>query len=110
MIHTIVISQTAANKADRYLTTSQLKDVLRDSTGYICRQASPNHDGLYPENEFIMRGEFFGHSLDIVFAVEADQIIVITQMSQHADSLRGRFYEFIGDSVPTAIEHAQQRG
>ena len=54
-----------------------------------------------------MRGEFFGQSLDIIFAVEDDHIVVITQMSQHSDSLRGRFYEFIGSSVTAAIEYAE---
>jgi hypothetical protein len=103
----IIITHTAAEKSERYLTQSQLKKVLRESTGYICRQASPNHHGLYANNKFIMRGEFFGQSLDIIFAVEDDHIVVITQMSQHSDSLRGRFYEFIGSSVTAAIEYAE---
>ncbi|ERG96771.1 hypothetical protein [Haloquadratum walsbyi] len=105
-LDTIIITNTAAEKSKRYLSSSQLKKVLREETGYICRQASPNHDGLYADNKFIMRGDFFGQSLDIIFAVEDDHIVVITQMSQHSDSLRGRFYEFIGSSVTAAIEYA----
>lgn len=103
----IEVTKTASDKRDRYLNESQLKTVLREETGYVCRESSPNHDDLYATNEFIIRGEFSGHALDIVFTVEDDRIVVITQMSQHSDSLRGRFYEYVGESVADAVEYAQ---
>ncbi|GAA5433526.1 hypothetical protein [Haloarcula japonica] len=103
----ITVSHTAMEKADRYLTPEQLKTVLREHTGYVCRRTSPNHDDLYPNNEFTLRGEFCGLPLDIVFAVEDDHVTVITQMSQHSDSLRGQFYEYVGDTAEDAVEHAR---
>jgi ADP-ribose pyrophosphatase YjhB (NUDIX family) len=103
----IEITETAGEKRDRYLTESQLRRALREETGYVCRRSSPNHDDLYATTEFIIRGEFCGHALDIVFTVEDDRIVVITQMSQHSDSLRGRFYEYVGESVADAIECAE---
>lgn len=106
-IDRIDVSHTAAEKADRYLTPAQLKTVLRDHTGYVCRRASPNHDDLYPDDEFTMRGDFFDLSLDIVFCVEEDLVVVITQMSQHSDSLRGQFHEYVGNTAEDAIEYAQ---
>lgn len=104
-IDTIDVSETAAEKATRYLTAAQLRRVLREETGYVCTRTSPNHDNLYADNKFIMRGEFCGHSLDIVFAVDGRSIVVITQTSQHADSLRGRFYQYVGDSAAAALEY-----
>jgi len=103
----VEISHTAAEKADRYLSPAQLETVLREHTGYVCRRTSPNHDNLYPDNEFTLRGEFYGLSLDIVFAVESDRVAVITQMSQHSDSLRGQFYEYVGDTAEDAIRDAR---
>lgn len=106
-LDTIVVSDTAAEKTDRYLTATQLKRVLREETGYVCTQTSPNHDGLYADDEFVMRGEFDGQALDIVFAVEEDCVVVVTQMSQHDDSLRGHFYEYVGETASDAIEYAE---
>lgn len=103
----IEISHTAEKKADRYLTASQLKTVLREGTGYVCKRTSPNHEGLYADAEFTMRGEFHGVALDIVFAVEDDHVAVVTQMSQHNDSLRGQFYQYIGDTAQDAVEYAR---
>ena len=106
---TIDVTATAAEKADRYLNPTQLERVLRQETGYVCRKRSPNHEGLYPDDEFLIRGEFCGESLDIAFVVEDDRIVVVTQMSQHADSLRGRFYERIGDSAADAVAYHRSR-
>lgn len=103
---TIEVTKTAAEKRARYLNESQLKDALREATGYVCRKSSPNHDNLYADNEFIIRGEFDGQALDIVFTVEDECVVVITQMSQHSDSLRGRFYEYVGESAADAVEYA----
>ncbi|ERH02587.1 MAG: hypothetical protein J07HN6_00625 [Halonotius sp. J07HN6] len=104
----ITVSGTAAKKASRYLTPAQLKTVLCEQTGYVCTKSSPNHDDLYPDNKFILRGEFFDVQLDIVFIVEEDTaIVVVTQMSQHNDSLRGRFYEHVGETVSDAVEYTQ---
>lgn len=50
-----------------------------------------------------MRGTFFGTDLDIVFTVEPDRIVVVTQMSQHANSLRGHFYEQVGTTAADAV-------
>jgi hypothetical protein len=102
----IEVSHTAAQKADRYLTESQLRRVLREETGYVCTKSSPNHDDLYADDEFLMRGEFCGQSLDIVFAVEDDRVVVVTQMAQHSESLRGRFYQYVGDSAADGVDHA----
>jgi|APHM01.1.fsa_nt_gi hypothetical protein len=104
---TIEITRTAAKKAGRYLTPAQLRTVLREHTGYVCTRSSPNHEGLYSDTDFIMRGEFFGHSLDIVFVVEPDHLVVVTQMSQHNDSLRGRFYEYVGETAADAIDRVR---
>lgn len=106
-IDSIEVSGTARQKTDRYLSVPQLKTVLREATGYVCTKSSPNHDGLYPDNEFILRGEFCGLPLDIVFVVETDCIVVVTQMSQHSESLRGRFYEHVGETVADAVDYAQ---
>lgn len=100
----IRVSQTAQNKSSRYLTPEQLRTVLRTASGYVCRKTSPNHDGLYDDSKFIMRGTFYETQLDIVFTVENDYVTVVTQMSQHADSLRGRFYDHIGETAGDAIE------
>lgn len=105
----VEITDTAAEKADRYLSEAELERALRQGTGYVCTQTSPNHEDLYPDNEFVMRGEFCGQSLDIVFTVEDDRVVVVTQMSQHADSLRGRFYEYVGDSAADAVEYCRAR-
>ena len=104
----IEVSGTASAKSTRYLTPAQLKTVLCEQTGYVCTKTSPNHDNLYSERKFILRGEFFDIQLDIVFVVEQDtEIIVVTQMSQHSDSLRGRFYQHVGERVSDAVEHTQ---
>ncbi|WP_198408100.1 hypothetical protein [Natronomonas pharaonis] len=58
---------------------------------------------MYDETKFIMRGTFFGTDLDIVFTVEPDRIVVVTQMSQHANSLRGHFYEQVGTTAADAV-------
>jgi hypothetical protein len=102
-LDTVHVTDTAAAKADRYLTPEQLWTALREGTGYVCRQRSPNHDGPYDETRFLMRGTFFGRPLDLVFAVESDRVVVITQTSRHADSLRGRFYERIGTTAADAV-------
>ena len=105
----IKVSETAARKHSRYLTTAQLKAVLRGQTGYICTKSSPNHDDLYSDNKFILRGEFYQVQLDIVFVVEQhSDLVVVTQMSQHSDSLRGRFYQYVGETVGDAIEYADK--
>jgi hypothetical protein len=108
-IDSIDVSETAAKKATRYLTAAQLRRVLRTETGYVCTRTSPNHDDLYADDTFIMRGDFCGQSLDIVFAVEGESLVVITQTSQHADSLRGRFYQYVGDSAADALEYVDGR-
>lgn len=102
----IDVSHTAAEKAGRYLSPDRLRSVLREESGYVCRQSSPTHEGLYPDNEFVMRGEFDGVSLDIVFVVEETHTVVVTQMSQHSDSLRGRFYEYVGETATDAVAYA----
>jgi hypothetical protein len=104
-LNRIEVTKTAAKKAHRYLTPRQLKTVLREHTGYVCTQTSPNHEGLYADNEFILRGEFYGHTLDIVFVIEANHTVVVTQMSQHNDSLRGRFYEHVGETATDAVQY-----
>mgnify|MGYP006296354091 CR=1 FL=1 len=106
-LDTIEVTKTAAEKRDRYLNEAQLTDALRAETGYVCRKSSPNHEDLYADNEFIIRGEFDGHELDIVFTVEENRVVIITQMSQHSDSLRGRFYEYVGESAADAVEYAR---
>lgn len=103
-IDRIEVTRTAAKKSGRYLTPTQLRTVLREHTGYVCTRSSPNHEGLYSDTEFIIRGEFYGCSLDIVFVVEANHLVVVTQMSQHNDSLRGRFYEYVGETAADAID------
>jgi hypothetical protein len=102
-LDTVRVSETARAKRDRYLTPAELRTVLRDRAGYVCRKTSPNHEGLYDETKFIMRGRFFGTDLDVVFTVEPDRLVVVTQMSQHADSLRGRFYEQVGTTAADAV-------
>ena len=99
----IDVSDTARKKRGRYLTPDQLRTALRTETGYVCRRTSPNHDGLYDLNKFLFRGTFAGRSLDIVFVVEASRTVVVTQMSQHADSVRGRFYEAVGETARDAV-------
>jgi hypothetical protein len=103
----IEVTHTAAKKSGRYLTPAQLRTVLREHTGYVCTRCSPNHEGLYSDTEFILRGEFDGIPLDIVFVVEPDHLVVVTQMSQHNDSLRGRFYEHVGATAADAIDRVQ---
>ncbi|EMA39123.1 hypothetical protein [Halobiforma nitratireducens] len=102
-LDTIHITTTTREKRDRYLTPAELKTVLRERSGYVCRKVSPNHEGLYDETKFILRGTFFDMDLDIVFTVESDHIVVLTQMSQHADSLRGQFYEQVGTTAADAV-------
>ncbi|ELY97571.1 hypothetical protein C482_13149 [Natrialba chahannaoensis JCM 10990] len=102
-LDTIRITTTARKKCDRYLTPAELKTTLRDRSGYVCRKVSPNHEGLYDKTKFIIRGTFFDIDLDIVFVVESDHIVILTQMSQHADSLRGQFYEQVGTTVADAV-------
>jgi len=53
-----------------------------------------------------VRGEFRGPPLDVV-VVESDRIVVVTQVSQHSESLRGRFYERVGETVADAVDYAQ---
>lgn len=101
----IAVTDTAREKRGRYLTADQLRATLREGSGYVCRRCSPNHDGLYEDDEFILRGEFDGLPLDIVFTVDADGVVVITQMSQHNDSLRGRFYERVGSTAADAVDY-----
>ena len=97
------VTDTAAEKSGRYLTPGQLRTVLREEEGYVARKSSPGHDGLYDDDRFILRGEFFDTPLDVVFVVEADHVVVVTQMSQHARSLRGRFYERVGTVAADAV-------
>ena len=55
------------------------------------------------------RGEFYQVQLDIVFVVEQhSDLVIVTQMSQHSDSLRGRFYQYVGETVGDAIEYADK--
>jgi hypothetical protein len=105
-LDTIAVSQTAREKRDRYLGPEQLRSVLREETGYVCRKSSPNHEDLYDDSKFIMRGEFFDTPLDIVFAVDSDQVVVVTQMSQHSESVRGRFYQLVGTTAKDAVVFA----
>ena len=77
----IEVTRTAAKKAQRYLAPTQLETVLRERDGYVCTRSSPNHEGLYADNEFILRGEFYGHPLDVVFVIEEGHTVVVTQMS-----------------------------
>lgn len=109
IMSTIHISSTADDKSKRYLSNEELEDTIRNGEGYVCRRTSPNHKNLYNDSNFLMRGEFHGEKLDIVFAVNDDSIGVITQMSQHADSYRGRFYEKIGDSVQDAVTYVEEQ-
>lgn len=99
----IRITETARAKRGRYLTCDQLRTVLRARSGYVCRKCSPNHEGLYDESEFLMRGTFFATDLDIVFTIESNCVVVVTQMSQHNESLRGRFYERVGTTAADAV-------
>lgn len=99
----IQVTATAREKSSRYLTPAQLRTVLRERTGYVCRKSSPRHEGLYDDSKFIARGTFFEVDLDIVFTVESDRVVVVTQMSQHSDSLRGRFYERVGTTAADAV-------
>ena len=99
----IRVTRTARQKSNRYLTPAQLRTVLREETGYVCRKRSPAHEGLYDDSKFILRGTFLGMDLDIVFTVETDRVVVVTQMSQHSKSLRGRFYERIGTTAADAV-------
>jgi hypothetical protein len=99
----IVVTQTAREKSDRYLTPAQLRTALRQGSGYVCRKTSPAHEGLYDDSKFILRGIFSGTDLDIVFTVESDRVVVVTQMSQHSQSLRGRFYERVGTTAADAV-------
>jgi hypothetical protein len=99
----VVITQTAREKSNRYLTPAQLRTTLREASGYVCRKTSPAHEGLYDDSKFIIRGTFSDTDLDIVFTVESDRVVVVTQMSQHSQSLRGRFYERIGTTAADAV-------
>jgi hypothetical protein len=99
----IRVTRTARQKSNRYLTPAQLRTVLREESGYVCRKSSPAHEGLYDDSKFILRGTFLGMDLDIVFTVETDRVVVVTQMSQHSESLRGRFYERIGATAADAV-------
>jgi hypothetical protein len=99
----IQITETAREKRERYLTPAQLRTALEEGSGYVCRKRSPNHEGLYDESKFLMRGTFFETELDIAFVVERDHIVVVTQMSQHSRSLRGRFYERVGTTAADAV-------
>lgn len=108
-LHDIDISQTAREKRGRYLRPDQLRSAVRDGTGHVYRRTSPNHEGLYDENKFILRGTFDGVELDIVFVVEQTQIVVVTQMSQHKTTLRGRFYEEVGRTVADAVAWLAER-
>jgi hypothetical protein len=99
----IRVTATAEKKRGRYLGPEQLRTALRTGSGYVCRKCSPNHEGLYDDSEFVMRGTFAGTDLDIVFTVERDRVVVVTQMSQHAESLRGRFYERVGATAADAV-------
>ncbi len=101
------VTDTAAEKSDRYLTPAQLRRALRTAEGYVARKTSPNHDDLYDDRQFVFRGEFEGVPLDVVFSVEDESVVVITQMSQHADSLRGRFYERVGTTAGDAVRTVQ---
>lgn len=105
VLDTIHISGTAKDKSKRYLSEEQLKNVIKYKEGYICKKTSPNHEGLYEDNKFIMRGRFYDTNIDIVFVIEDRNITVITQMSQHTNSLRGRYYQEIGNSVEDAISY-----
>jgi hypothetical protein len=102
-LENIVISETARKKRDRYLRPEQLRGTLRNESGSVYRRSSPNHDGLYDENTFILRGTFHETALDIVFVVEHAKVVVVTQMGQHATTMEGRFHESIGETVPDAI-------
>ncbi|AFZ74236.1 hypothetical protein [Natronobacterium gregoryi] len=102
-LDTIHVTKTARKKRDRYLTPEELKVVLRNRSGYVCRKVSPSHEDLYDKTKFIMRGSFFELDLDIVFTVESNRTVVVTQMSQHTDSLRGHFYEQVGTTAADAV-------
>ena len=101
----IAVTDTAREKRGRYLTPDQIRAVLREDSGYVCRRCSPTHDGLYAADRFILRGVFHGLELDIVFTVNANSVVVITQMSQHSKSLRGRFYERVGSTAADAVDY-----
>ncbi len=45
-------------------------------------------------------------NLNIVFTIERDHVVVVTQMSQHSQSLRGRFYERVGTTTAEAVATA----
>ena len=109
-LETIRVTRTAREKRDRYLAPAQLRTALREGTGYVCRKTSPNHEGLYDETTFTIRGTFAGQPLDIVFTVESDRIVVLTQMSQHAESLRGRFHERVGETAADAVAAVPDQG
>ena len=98
----IVVSDTARQRRERYLDEAAIVDALHSGEGYVCRKTSPNHDGLYEDDKFTMRGTFDGIDVDIVFVVEDDRVVV-TQMSQHVDSLRGRFHERVGSTAADAV-------
>ncbi|MFT4880650.1 MAG: hypothetical protein ACI9CA_000933 [Natronomonas sp.] len=102
-LHDIVISETARKKRDRYLRPDQLRRTLRNGSGSVYRRSSPNHDGLYDESRFILRGTFHGKDLDIVFVVERTTITVVTQMGQHATTMQGRFYDEVGRTAADAV-------
>lgn len=99
----VVVSETARKKQGRYLRPEQLRRTLRTESGSVYRRSSPNHDGLYDENRFILRGTFHETALDIVFVVEHTKVVVVTQMGQHTTSMQGRFYETVGETAADAI-------
>jgi len=53
----IVASDMAHWKQWRYFDEMTNANALCSGTDYICRKTSPNHDRLYEENRFTIRGD-----------------------------------------------------
>jgi hypothetical protein len=86
----IQVSRTARTKRDRYLTPDQ-----------FVGRPHPTTRGCTT-----IRDSFFGMNLNIVFTIERDHVVAVTQMSQHSQSLRGRFYERVGTTTVEAVATA----
>jgi hypothetical protein len=112
----VVLTDTVRSKSDRYYTADQLEEIMvSDDAGTTYRETSSYNPEMHDDNSFILRTEAYEQPnvtenvIDIIFEVQEDIVLVITQKSKHEQNYDNKpeFYEEIGSSVTTAISEVR---